>query len=174
MSGIEPNPGPTTPTASGRQEGEGDDSASNKPVLKELLEQMKTVTHAGCLTFGNRADRQHSANDGSTRCDWRTRRFNILHMTSESEFGVKYKTKEFCFFGYFYRRFSFPEECTRNQMSKDLHHRTRESIPVPTMMISYIWNTYIWRKSVWFTWADVSFLPAPAGPRWNGKLLLKM
>ena len=46
MSGIEPNPGPTTPTASGRQEGEGDDSASNQPVLKELLEQMKTLTRA--------------------------------------------------------------------------------------------------------------------------------
>ena len=46
MSGIEPNPGPTTPTASGRQEGEGDDSASNQPVLKELLEQMKTLTQA--------------------------------------------------------------------------------------------------------------------------------
>ena len=46
MSGTEPNPGPTTPTASGRQEGEGDDSASNQPVLKELLEQMKTLTQA--------------------------------------------------------------------------------------------------------------------------------
>lgn len=46
MSGIEPNPGPTTPTASGRQEGEGDDSASKQPVLKELLEQMKTLTQA--------------------------------------------------------------------------------------------------------------------------------
>ena len=46
MYGIEPNPGPTTPTSSGRQEGEGDDSASNQPVLKELLEQMKTLTQA--------------------------------------------------------------------------------------------------------------------------------
>ena len=35
-----------------------------------------------------------------------TRRFNILHMIFKSEFGVKNETKEFCFFHYFYRRFS--------------------------------------------------------------------
>ena len=37
-------------------------------------------------------------------------------------------------------------KCTRNQMSKDLHHRTRESIPVPTIMIRCMCNTSIWHN----------------------------
>ena len=46
MSGIESNPGPTTPTASGQPEEEGNDATSNQPVLRELLTQMKTLTQA--------------------------------------------------------------------------------------------------------------------------------
>ena len=39
-----------------------------------------------------------------------TIRFKILHMIFRSEFGVKNKTKEFCFFGYFYRMLGSGEE----------------------------------------------------------------
>ena len=46
MSGTEPNRGPNTPTATGRHEGKGDDSAPNQPVLKEQLEEIKTLTQA--------------------------------------------------------------------------------------------------------------------------------
>ena len=57
-------------------------------------------------------------------------------------------------------------------MSRNVHHRTREKFPAPNMMICQRCSTEF-DVNRWFTEIDFLLLPAPAGPRCNGKLRLK-